>query len=556
MRKLLGLLLSLALVFSLAACKSDESTDTPTGNETGEPVEQEPKVLRIATDVEVPSIDAQIATDGLSFEIVGATIEGLLQYDANGKLVPSIAKSYEVSEDGLIYTFYLREDAKWDNGTTVTAHDFEFAWKRGMNPDVGSEYSWIFFVAGVKNARAIYDGEADYQTLGIEAVSDYELVVTLDNEAPFFVQLMTFNTFFPINEEFYNAQDGQYGMRPENVLANGPFKITKWQEGYGLTVEKNETYYDADSVQIDSVEWRVFKDAQTAALEFEAGSVDVVKLNSELVDRYKDDEAFTNDPGGYVWYVAPNYASGMPELENLNFRMALGMGFDKSYIANSVLNDGSVAANYIVPTGLAASPVDGTDYREAQTRDFLNYDVTEAQKHWELAKQELGKSEIEIELLFDDAESVKRMAEFMKSEWETNLEGLTVILKTQPKKNRLQLMREDKFQLGITRWGPDYADPQTYLELFKPGGSSSTDYANPVYLEMLEKISGGGELASSTKTVERWDMMLEMEQVLLDDAGVFPIYQSGYAMLISPEVSGIEVHSVGLPHVYKNVKIG
>lgn len=550
MKKLL-LSLSMVLVFSLAACGEEK------GKSSGETsVEQELKVLRIASDVEVPSIDAQIATDGLSFEIIGATIEGLLQYDANGKLAPSIAKSYEVSEDGLTYTFQLRDDAKWDNGTPVTANDFEFSWKRGIDPEVGSEYSWIFSVAGVSSANAILNGQADPGTLGIEAVSEYELVITLENEAPFFVQLMTFNTFFPINEEFYNAQDGKYGMRPENVLANGPFKITKWQEGYGLTVEKNELYHDADSVEIDVIEWRVFKDAQTAALEFEVGNVDVVKLNSELVDRYKDTEAFTNEPAGYLWYVAPNFDADIPELENRNFRLALGMGFDKSYIADSVLNDGSVVANYIVPSGLASSPVDGTDYRDAQNQDFLVYSVAEAQKHWELAKQELGKTEFELELLFDDAESVKRMAEFMKSEWETNLDGLTVTLKTQPKKNRLQLMNENNFDIAITRWGPDYGDPQTYLELFKPNGSSSTDYDNPAYIAMLNQIVGGGELASSDKAVERWNMMLEMEKYLLEDAGVFPIYQAGHALLIAPEVSGIEVHSVGLPHVYKNVKIG
>lgn len=554
-------MLVLGLFFSLVACGTDASSSEVTDDETSESEaevvsEESEKILRIGSDVAIPSIDPQIATDGLSFEVTGSTLVGLLSRDADGALTSGVAESYDISEDGLVYTFHLRTDAVWDNGTPVTANDFVFAWQRVCDPATAAEYSYIVGVADVLNAWDIIDGKMDKSELGVKALDDQTLEVTLTAGAPYFLQLMTFNAFFPINEEFYNAQNGEYGMTPENVLANGPFKIVEWTEGYGLKVMKNDSYWAADEIQIDGIEWLVRKDAQTASLDFEAGELDVVKLSSELVEKYLDDEAFTYEPAGYVWYVAPNMSdTGADELKNVNIRKALAMSFDKSYITNSILADGSVVADYIIPSGLASGP-DGTDFRDAQDGTFLSHDVATAQEYWAKGLEELGVETIELELLFDDAESVKNIATFMQSEWQTNLEGLTVTLLTQPKKNRLQLMRDYDYDVALTRWGPDYADPQTYLELFIEGGIANIWYASEEYDALTKSIQAGGALSSSDKVQERWDAMLEAERILLeDDTAIFPIYQAGYAMLINPSVDGIVVQAVGYPHEYKGVTI-
>lgn len=577
-KRLLSLsLVTLLLVSMLAACsgstesdkgakESDTSAVASDTASTDDSVAAESKVLRIASDVDVPAIDQALATDGLSFEVIGSFIEGLAEYNAEGKLVPAMAESWEVSDDGLVYTFHLR-DANWENGTPVTANDFVFAWRRFCDPAMATEYGYIYSISDIKNATAIMNGELPLEDLGAKAIDDKTLEVTLNSGCPFFLQLMTFNPFFPINEAFYNEVGADaYGLSADAVLANGAFTVTEWTEGYGLVVAKNETYYKADEVMIDGIEWLTFKDVQSASLEFEAGNVDVVKLSAELVDKYKGDDAFVNEPGGYVWYVAPNYitqSDANAAINNANIRLALAKSYDKDYIVNELFNDGSVAANYIIPSGLAASPA-GADYR-AEGGEYLTYDVDAAKAAWEAGLAELGTDTVEFELLFDDAESVKAMAEFMQSEWQNNLPGLTVTLKTQPKKNRLQLMRDYDYDIALTRWGPDYADPQTYLDLYAaPLTEGENDMSNTAYFTvgaeydaLYKTIIAGGELASSDKVQERWDTMLEMEKVLLDDAnpGIWPIYQSGYSLLHNPAVSGIEAHAVGLPHVYKNVVI-
>lgn len=524
-------------VVTLTACSGDS--------------ESSGKVLKVAKDVELASMDQHIATDGLSFEVIAATIEGLYTLDADGNAIPAIAKSYDVSEDGLVYTFHLREDAKWSNGEPVTANDFVYAWRRLVDPNTASEYAFIMDVAGVVNAASVNAGEASLEELGVNAVDDYTLEVTLALPVPFFLQLMTFPSFFPMNEAFVTEKGADYAQTPEGLLANGPFKMTEWTQGHSFKVEKNDSYYDKDNVNIDGIEYKIMKDAQTAALEFESGNLDVVRLTGEIVDLYKENEAFTLIHEGYLWYIAPN--EEVEELQNVNLRQALGRAVNKEQLTETVLNDGSTVANFIVPVTLATGP-DGKDFRETSPNDYMTYDVAVAQEYWEKAKEELGIETLTLELLFEDTDSMKKCAEFIQSELQTNLPGLTIELKSQPKKNRLELMRAGDYQLGITRWGPDYADPTTYLDMFITGGSNNyPNYSSEEYDTLMNSI-GKGDLVYDIEA--RWEAMKEAEELLIArDAAALPMYQQGNTYLIDQQVKGIETHSVGVPFIYKNVTI-
>ena len=524
-------------IVTLAACSGDS--------------ESSEKILKVAKDTELASMDQHIATDGLSFEVIAATIEGLYTLDADGNAIPAIAKSYDVSEDGLVYTFHLREDAKWSNGEPVTANDFVYAWRRLVDPNTASEYAFIMDVAGVKNAASVNAGEASLEELGVKAVDDSTLEVTLALPVPYFLQLMTFPSFFPMNEAFVTEKGADYAQSPDGLLANGPFKMTEWTQGHSFKVEKNDSYYDKDNVNIDGIEYKIMKDSQTAALEFESGNLDVVRLAGEIVDLYKENEAFTLIHEGYLWYIAPN--EQVEELQNVNLRQALGRAVNKEQLTETVLNDGSTVANFIVPVTLATGP-DGKDFRETSPNDYMTYDVEVAQEYWEKAKQELGIETLTLELLFEDTDSMKKCAEFIQSELQTNLPGLTIELKSQPKKNRLELMRAGDYQLGITRWGPDYADPTTYLDMFITGGSNNyPNYSSEEYDTLMNSI-GKGDLVYDIEA--RWEAMKEAEQLLIaEDAAALPMYQQGNTYLIDQQVKGIETHSVGVPFIYKNVTI-
>lgn len=506
------------------------------------------KYLRLAKDNELASMDQHVASDGLSFEVISSTIEGLYSRDKIGNCIPAIAESYDVSEDSLIYTFHLKK-VKWSNGDPVTAKDFEFSWKRLLDPETASEYSFIGEVAGIKNASKVMSGEIDVNELGVRATDDYTFVVELERPIPYFVSLTAFPTFFPLNEKFVEEKGDQYALEPENLLANGPFKMVEWNKGYGFKLEKNSEYYNEEKVQIDGLEFRVIKDPQTAVLKYESGELDVVKLTSELVDKYKSDSGYTQIPEGYVYYISPNH-----ELElfsNLNARKALYYGINKEYIAEKILNDGSIVADSIVAVGLVFGP-DGMDFSKSNEK-YREYNKDKALEYWNKAKQEIGKDSFEVELLFDDFETIKKMSEFIQAELENNLPGLTVKLKAQPKKNRQALMKEGNFEFGITRWGPDYADPLTYLELFIEGSSqNSAKYENTEYNNLVFEASRGS-LASDPQG--RWDAMKKAEEILLkQDAAVMPIFQQGYSFLINEKVDGIETHIVGAPN-YSNVLI-
>ena len=524
-------------IVTLVACSGDS--------------ESSEKILKVAKDTELASMDQHIATDGLSFEVIAATIEGLYTSDADGNAIPAIAKSYDVSEDGLVYTFHLREDAKWSNGDPVTANDFVYAWRRLVDPNTASEYAFIMDVAGVKNAASINAGEVSLEELGVTAVDDYTLEVTLALPVPYFLQLMTFPSFFPMNEAFVTEKGAEYAQSPDGLLANGPFKMTEWTQGHSFKVEKNDSYYDKDNVNIDGIEYKIMKDSQTAALEFESGNLDVVRLAGEIVDLYKENEAFTLIHEGYLWYIAPN--EQVEELQNVNLRQALGRAVNKDQLTETVLNDGSTVANFIVPVTLATGP-DGKDFRETSPNDYMTYDVEVAQEYWEKAKQELGIETLTLELLFEDTDSMKKCAEFIQSELQTNLPGLTIELKSQPKKNRLEIMRAGDYQLGITRWGPDYADPTTYLDMFITGSANNyPNYSSEEYDALMNSI-GKGDLVYDVEA--RWEAMKEAEELLIaKDAAALPMYQQGNTYLINQEVKGIETHSVGVPFIYKNVTI-
>ncbi|GAB6109853.1 peptide ABC transporter substrate-binding protein [Fusibacter bizertensis] len=554
MKKLISLLLILVLavgLFSGCAKNTDETVTETTGangaTEATKPATD--KTLRIAVDVDLPSVDPNVATDGLSFDVIASMIEGLYSVDEAGNLIPALATDYTVSEDGLTYTFNLR-DAQWSNGTPVTANDFVYGWRRLVDPATASEYSFIAEVAGVVNAAAVTAGEKPLTDLGVVAKDDKTLVVTLDRTVPYFLSLTAFAPFFPLNEAFVTEKGADFAQSPEGLIANGPYVMTEWNKGYGFKLVKNETYYDAAAVEIGAIDYRVIKDPQTSALQFDSNELDVVKLTAELVDNYKDNPAYTQINASYVWYASLNNED--PIFSNLNARKAFQHAVNKDNIVANILNDGSTVANYIVPTGLATGP-DGKDFRETSKNEYGTYDVEAAQKYWETAKAELGITETNIEILFDDSETVKKMAEFIQAELEANLPGLTVSLKAQPKKNRLEIMREGDFQVGLTRWGPDYADPLTYLDLFLTDGPSNTPkFANAKYDELVTASS----TTLAADAAGRWEAMKEAEDILLEQfAGIAPLYQAGYSYLINPKVTGIEPHAIGIPFIYKNVKI-
>ena len=545
-KTLLALSLSLALMF-ITACGADTAKNPETPSETPQTsTENVDNVLKVQFDVEVASMDPQIATDGTSFEVISAITEGLYSIDAEGSAIEAMVDSVEKSADGMTYTFTLK-DAKWSNGTAVTAKDFLFSWKRLVDPTVASEYAFIMEIAGVKNAAAISSGEMPVDQLGVAAKDDKTLVVELDVPVPYFESLMAFPSFLPVNEEFFTAAGDSYGTSPDTLLSNGPFKMTAYEPAATtITLEKNADYWDAKAVALDGIQYQVIKDSQQAMLSYQNGDLDVATLSGEQVEQFQADPEFTNVVAGYLWYISPNQK--VAGLENENLRKALALSFDKAAVVNNILKDGSLVADFAVPTKLATGP-DGKDFRET-TETYLSTDKANALVLWEKAKTELGVTELKYTMIVEDTESAINVAQFIQSEVQATLPGITIELQTMPKKNRVERMQSGDFELGLTRWGPDYADPMTYLDMWTTDSPNNYGFWSDSEYDGIIESAKKGILALDLEA--RWEALKGAEKIVMDAAVILPVYQKGDAVMVKAGVEGIEFHSVGINRIYKN----
>ena len=532
----IGLVLAL-----LVGCSGGSQTDTTTTDTTA----GGSKKAVIQTDVDLSTMNHMIATDGTSFIAIMLTMDGLVELDANGVPYPDIAKSWDISEDGLVYTFHLDENAKWNDASAVTANDFVFGWQTLANPETASEYNYLVQTLNIVNADAVVNGEKPVEELGVKAVDDVTFEVTLTTPSSFLVSLMAFPNFFPLKQEFYEAQGDAYSTDPTKLLANGPYVLDSWTSGNNFTFQKNVNYWKENDSNVDTIEFKFIQDTQSAMLEYQAGNIDVVKLSGEMVEAYKGEPGYTERLQGYLWYLDINRLQ--ERLTNENLLNAISFAIDRKTIAENVLKDGSIEANGFIPVGLASSP-DGKDFRDV-AEDLTSYDPAKAAEFYELAKAELG-GDVSLDLLFEDSEASKAVAEYIQSNLETNLPGITITLNSKPKKTRLELRRNNEFDLVLHRWGPDYQDPQTYLDLYSAGVSDR--YVNQKYEDLILSATKG-EL--STDPQGRWDAMLELERILVTETiGAIPIYQNGGGMMINPKLTGI-MFQVGGVDNYRHMVI-
>jgi len=551
--------LACSLAMSLVACggTASSSASTPSSSQSATSAAAGGNTLNVMVEVEVASLDPQIANDGTSFEVIADYTDGLMQMDATGKAVPAIAKSYDVSDDGLTYTFHLRDDAKWSNGDPVTADDFVFGWQRAVDPATASEYSYMLSDIGqIKNAADIIAGNKPVTDLGVKAVDDKTLQVDLDVPVSYFLSLMYFPTFYPINRAFYNGlATGTFGTSPDTVLSDGAFKLDSYQPAaLSFSLVKNPDYYDAANVKLDGLDYQVIKDSQQAFMSYQNGDLDIVKLSGDQVDQVSGDPELKVVGAGYMWYLTMN-SHDVPALNNVNMRLALTNAVNRASIVKDVVKDGSVATYTAVPPQFATGP-DGTDFSADQTMfsDVCSDDATKAAQYYDKAKQELGQDSFTFELLLEDQTETQNVAAVLKEEIESALPGVTLNLKVEPKKQRVEDIQNGNYQVCLTRWGPDYADPMTYLGMWVTGNSNNYGlWSSADYDKIIADCTTGAYITDASA---RWKAMYDAEKIVMDQAVIAPLYTKADANMIKSNVTGIEFHPVALNRVFKNTVKG
>ena len=551
-KAVLALLMAGTMMLGVVGCGGSSDTAGTEASASDSASAGSSSDMNVMLETPVESLDPQQATDGTSFEVIADYTDGLMQMDADGQAVPAIAESYDLSDDGLTYTFHLRSDAKWSNGTPVTAADFVFAWQRAVDPAVASEYAYMLSDIGqVKNAAEIIAGKKDKSELGVTAVDDVTLQVELNVPVSYFLSLMYFPTFYPVNEEFFNSCGDTFATSPETTLSNGAFVLDSYEPAAtAFHLTKNADYYDAAKVQLSGLSYQVIQDSQQALMNYQTGVLDTTLVNGEQVDQVKDDPEFMTVGAGYLWYVSPNM-SAVPELANLNVRLAMTMAIDRDAITADVLKDGSAATYTAVPTEFAAGP-DGSDFSGDQSKfsDVCRFDAAAAADYWAKGLEELGITELSLDMVVDADDAPQKVAQVLKEQWETTLPGLTVNLVVEPKKQRVQDMQEGNFQLGLTRWGPDYADPMTYLGMWITDNSNNYGlWSNADYDAIIAECTTGD---LCTDAEGRWARLYDAEQIVMDEAVIYPLYTQCNAEMLSSKVTGVEYHPVALNRVYKN----
>jgi oligopeptide transport system substrate-binding protein len=545
------LLLTFGLLLSvLAACSGDESKK-PAGTDTKEEETGE-KVLNLLNPEAIPSMDPSLATDESSFIYLASTMEGLYRLDEKTQPTPGIATEHKVSIDGLTWTFTLREDAKWSNGDPVTAHDFVYSWQRAVDPATASEYGPYMMNGVIKNAAAVNKGELAVDELGVKAEGDFTLVVQLENPTPYFETLTTFGTFLPLNKKFVEEKGDSFATSTENLLANGPYTMANWSStSDSWELVKNKDYWDAKTVKMDKLTFKVVKDPQTALDLYEEGTVDRMDLTSDLVDQYSTNDDYLVSADTFVYFLKFNQTKS-EALANKNIRAALSRAFDKEALVGEILNNGSIAANGLVPKDFTPMPETGEDFRKV-SGDLVTYDLEKAKEFWAKGLEELGTDSVELEFLADDDKTTKNLVEYVANQLSTNLEGLKINIKQIPKKQRLDLDKSMDYQLQLTRWGPDFLDPFTYMNLWiTDGGNNMTGYSSAEYDKLVSETA----TTFATDNKARYKNFLAAEKVLFEDAVIAPVYQASRAQLVSPRIQGVFVNPFGATYEYKWADVG
>ena len=512
----------------------------------------------------VVSLDSAQCTDVSSFELIADCIDGLIQLDSNGKPIPALAESFDVSEDGKTYTFHLR-DAKWANGEPVTAEDFVFAWRRHCQK--AEKYAYVFgnTVACVKNADAVIKG-SDPKTLGVSAPDAKTLVVELDAPVPFFPSLMAFPTFYPINEKFFNSlENGSYGTSPETFLSNGAFALSSYVPGTAnIQLKKNDSYWDAANVSLDGFQYQVVTSSDNALISFKNGTLNLVNIGGNQAEHAAQDAELSKNlktfSSGTLTYLSfnqdpKNHHAGA--LANVNLRLALSNAIDRESLANNYVMNGSTATYTAIPVNFAPNASDGKFFAADQKRysDVVSFDVAKARKYLDTAKSELGKDSFDLQLIYanDSGDTSVKVVQAIKSQVEENLPGVTISLQPMPKAEYLSNVTSNSYDLALVDWVPDYDDPMTFLTLWTTEGCEiSEHWSNSDYDKIISDCTTGS-LAGDYEA--RWNALYDAEKILLDNAVIAPLYTDANEVLISPNVTGVEFHVAGINRVFKNVKL-
>ncbi|WP_105616653.1 peptide ABC transporter substrate-binding protein [Vallitalea okinawensis] len=469
--------------------------------------------------------------------------EGLVTYDVNKRIVGGVAESYSLSRDRLTYTFYLRKNAKWNDGTPVTAHDFVYSWQRLSQ--TGTYRDYLLGTAQIKNYEAILEGTASKEDLGVKALDDHTLVVELEQPVSYLLSLMTLPSFAPIREDMVIAANGNYGKNFDYLAYNGPYMVKSWYSYDHFLLTKNPHYWGNQHIDIENI--KVITSEPDGYESFLNNEIDVAEiLYEQSINASKYGLTATKTNNGSIFYLNFNQKDAL--LKNSNARKAIVYGLDSSYIPQ--IKQSWISANYYIPSSFFKDS-NGFDFRRPHN-EFLLYNKDLALEYWNTAKSQLGIQSYTMELLTFDSNLSQAIAEYIKEELEQNLPGLTVKIVPVTFTEKLDLQSRGKYSSSFSGWGMDYNDPLAYLEVYTSTSvNNDVNYSSSFYDTLIKLASSSSILSEDIRL--RLLKMAEKE-LLLKDAVIKPLYETGDYYLVKDNVKNL-IHDYGINQSIKFVII-
>jgi len=492
---------------------------------------KEAKILRTNNSSEPGTLDPALAQGTHDSWVLDHVFEGLMKRNEKGEVVPGMAKEYTLADDDVTYTFILRDDVKWSNGDPITAHDFEFAWKRALDPELAAYYAYQFFY--IKNGEAYNAGEASVDDVAVKAIDDKTLEVVLEAPAPYFLELTSFYPLYPVNKKVVESNP-DWAKDPSTYVSNGPFKLTEWTHKAKIVLSKDENYYDAANVKLDGIEFDIIEDENTAWQKYEGGDYDFLTpipqaVTAQLKADGNSELVIGTDLATYYY----NFNNEVKPFNNAKVRYALSMAIDRETIVEKVAQGGQAPAGGVTPYGIPNET--GADYRE-QLGNLLTYNPEEAKTLLEegLAEEGMTKEDMsQFAILYNTQEGHKKIAQAIQEMWRTTL-GIEVQIENVEFQVKLDREKAGDYSISRAGWIGDYVDPMTFLDLFVTDGPyNDSNFSNAEYDALI------AEAKSTADQTVRFNAMREAETLLMKELPVAPIYHYTQPYAQKPYVTGV-----------------
>lgn len=492
------------------------------------------KTISLNAGMEPTGLNTLTSTYSIEFALFKHMYENLVTLDDDDNTAPGAAESWDYDEDTLTYTFHLRKDGVWTNGDPVTAKDFEFAWSQALNPEVASDYAYFLYF--IKNAEKYFNGEVTWDEVGVKVVDDYTLEVTMEQPTPYALFLFSFGTLAPINQRFYEAVGADlYSTEAQYFCTNGPFALTEWSHNDKIVMQKNDAWHGAADVEVEEIDWKIITDANAALSSFLAGDLDMVGLGTgELIKQATAAgatiQSYTDGTSFYIYFN-----NNDQYLSNVNLRRALFNAIDEQKEIDTVWqNDNEPMTSFTAP---GVSATDGTSFAGKVGELYApSRDQEKAKEYLATALSELGCTvdDLSAHLSIDCGDSATSIAEasFYQEQWRQVL-GIEVTVNSMITKQGSQNRKTGNYVMSVTGWGPDYNDPNTFLDLWvTDGGNNQTGFSNERYDELIDLAS------KETDLEKRESYFIECEQIIADQLPIGPAFWRAPSYACSDKIKG------------------